>query len=118
MSDTTDVSGYCNILFSGTFGVAHHQLEEERRFCDVPSHLEVETKTKKVKRPRLEGHEPLTAIKNIRTNSFGKLVSVTATVIRYDPFKNVFGMAALYCSCLGFYALLASPRYEGLQYGH
>ena len=78
------------ILFSGTFGVAHHQLEEERRFsdisshleADISSHLEVQTKANKVKRPRLEGHEPLTAIKNIRTNSYGKLVSVTATVIR------------------------------------
>ena len=31
--------------------------------------------------------------------------------------SNLYFFAALYCSCLGFNALLASPRYEGLQKG-
>ncbi len=75
---TTRNSDLHCILFQGTFGVAHHQLEEERRFSSIES----QSKTSKVQRPRLVGHEPLTAIKNIRTNSFGKLVSLTATVIR------------------------------------
>lgn len=49
--------------FLAVFSVAHHQS------FPVVDNQEV------IARARLEGHAPLTPIKNIRTSSFGKLVS-------------------------------------------
>ena len=69
-------------LFSGAFGVARFLMQEVISVRDESASASAEPKKARIRRPRLLGHEPVTAIKNIKTSSFGKLITVTATVIR------------------------------------